>query len=271
MAPDPQRTERATWTTVDGVRLHARALRPGRPGGAPVVMLHGLGVSSASLGPLAERLAERHPVLVVDLPGFGRSDDDRIWGTAEIAGVMHRLLALHGIARPVIVGHSYGCVVAATMAVAHPARALALVMLSPAFDRRLGSVVSQIVRLGVDAPMERPALVLGGLRDYLRAGPRRVLATLREAAGIPLEELVSHVGTPMLVVRGSRDPLTTTRWAEELGSRAAGPAWVAVIPRAAHGVGHDAPTAVAAAIEHFLTMRGSPGHHRAWDPRPSPE
>ena len=39
-----------------------------------------------------------------------------------------------------------------------------------------------MLRLTVDAAMERPSLVGGGIRDYLRAGPRRVLATLREAA-----------------------------------------------------------------------------------------
>ena len=255
---------------MDGVRLYARALRPGRPGGAPVLMLHGLGVSAASLGPLAERLAERHPVLVVDLPGFGRSDDDRIWSTTEIAGAIGHLIDVRGLGRPVVVGHSYGCLVAAIVAAARPARARAVVMLSPAFDRRMGSALGQVVRLGIDGPMERPALVLGALGDYLRAGPRRVLATLREAAGIPLEELVAGVGTPMLVVRGGRDPLTTTRWAEELRSRAGGPARVAVIPRAAHGIGHDAPTAVAAAIEAFLIGMGWRGHRQEWDRRRAP-
>jgi pimeloyl-ACP methyl ester carboxylesterase len=265
VSENPEGPDLATWTTVDGVRLYARVLRPRRPGDVPVVMLHGLGVSSASLGPLAERLAERHPVLVVDLPGFGLSDDDRIWATAEIAGAIGRLLDLRGLAPPVIVGHSYGCVVAAMLAAAPPPRARALVMLSPAFDRRLGSALGQIVRLGLDAPMERPALVLGGVRDFLRAGPWRVLATLREAAGIPLEELVAGIGVPLLVVRGSRDLLTTARWAGELRSRAGGPARVAMIPRAAHGVGHDAPGPVAAAIERFLEI--IPGTHRPRMPR----
>lgn len=107
--------------------------------------------------------------------------------------------------------------------------------------------------------MERPALVLGGLRDYLRASPRRVLATLREAASIPLDDVVVRVGAPILVVRGSRDPLTTGRWARRLARRAPR-AGIAVIPRAAHGLGHDAPDPVAAAIADLVTLaRDHPG------------
>jgi pimeloyl-ACP methyl ester carboxylesterase len=107
--------------------------------------------------------------------------------------------------------------------------------------------------------MERPSLVAGGVRDYLRAGPRRVLVTLREAARIPLGDLVAAARSPVLIVRGSRDALTTARWAEELRRSATGPARVAVVPRAAHALGHEAPGAVADAIDAFLgTLRMHP-------------
>jgi pimeloyl-ACP methyl ester carboxylesterase len=248
-----------TWTRIDGVSVHARILRPAHGGGEPIVMLHGLGVSSGSLGPLAERLADHRPVLVCDLPGFGRSASDEIWPTPRIAAAMRRFMELRGLGRAVLLGHSYGCHIAASIGVAHPEQVGALVLLSPAFDRRFGSPVAQMLRLAVDAPMERPSLVGGGIRDYLRAGPRRVLRTLREASGIPLDDLLAGCGAPVLIVRGSRDPLTTSRWAEELRGRAGGPARAAIIPGAAHGLGHDAPAAVAGAVEAFL---GSPsaGH-----------
>lgn len=237
---------------MDGVRIHARVLRPEGASVRPLVMLHGLGVSSASLGPLAERLAERSATTVCDLPGFGLSRADEVWSTARIASAVARFLDLRGLRRVTLIGHSYGCHVAAMVAARDPARVAALVMLSPAFDNRMGSPPAQILRLAVDAPMERPSLVFGGVRDYLRAGPRRVLATLGEAAGMRLDDLVAGVEAPLLIVRGSRDPLTTARWAEELRRRARRRVAVAVVPRAAHGLGHDAPHAVAGAIEAFL-------------------
>jgi pimeloyl-ACP methyl ester carboxylesterase len=232
--------------------MHSQILGTAADGPEPIVMLHGLGVSTASLGPLAERLAGRRRVVSCDLPGFGRSTSPEVWSTARIARAVEALLDAGGVERAVLLGHSYGCHVATAVAGRRPDLVAALVLLSPAFDRRFGSPVAQLARLTVDAVMERPSLVAGGIRDYLRAGPRRVLLTLREAAGIPLGDLVAEVTAPLLIVRGSRDTLTTARWADELRLRAGGPVRVAVVPRAAHALGHEAPIAVAGAVEAFL-------------------
>ncbi len=239
-----------------GVRMHARVLRPPGRSAGPVVMVHGLGVSAASLGPLAERLAEHRLVVVCDLPGFGLTEADRVWSTADAAAALDAFLTARGLGRVTLAGHSWGCHVACIAAAARPGAAGAVALMSPAFDHAPGGALGQVLRLSVDAPMERPSLVGGGARDYMRAGPRRVLSTLREASGLPLDDLVARVRAPVLIVRGRRDPLTTARWASTLAARAGG-AHVAEIPRAAHGLGHDAPEAVAGALEAFLAaIRG---------------
>ena len=256
----------STWTPAGGVLVHARLLRPIGHSAGPIVMLHGLGVSAASLGPLAEVLAERAATLVCDLPGFGLSDSDEVWSTSRVADAIELVLERRGLGRVTLVGHSWGCLVASLIAARHPERVASLVMLSPAFDRRLGGALGQILRLAVDVPMERPSLVAGGARDYLRAGPGRVLATLREAASIPLDDLIARVAAPTLIVRGGRDPLTTGRWAGRLAERAPR-ARIAVIPRAAHGLGHDAPRAVAGAVTAFLAAQE---HSARMPPPPAP-
>ena len=101
-------------------------------------MLHGLGVSAASLRPLAERLAARRRTVSCDLPGFGRSASERIWTTAEIGNAVRGLLDARGLGPVVLLGHSYGCHVAALVAAARPEQVSAVVFLSPAFDRRFG-------------------------------------------------------------------------------------------------------------------------------------
>jgi 2-hydroxy-6-oxonona-2,4-dienedioate hydrolase len=201
-------------------------------------------VSSASLLPLAGRLAERRRAVLCDSPG--RSIEDAAAGVSRF---------LDGGAPAVLVGHSYGCLVAARVAARHPDRVAALVFLSPAFDRRFGSVAAQFARLLVDLPLERPSFIAAGLRDWWRAGPSRLLAMAREAARSPLEEMVAAVPCPVLVVRGGRDPLTTGRWARELARATSGGA-VAVVPGAAHGLGHEAPVAVARAVDRFVTDAG---------------
>ena len=101
--------------------------------------------------------------------------------------------------------------------------------------------------------MERPSLLGGAFNDYMPAGPRRVIGTLFEASSLRLGDIVGEVSAPIMIVRGSRDPLATSKWAASLAASARTPATIAEIPRAAHGLGHDAPHAVARAIEAFLS------------------
>jgi pimeloyl-ACP methyl ester carboxylesterase len=243
----------SAWTpTSEGVWLHARLLRPPGRSEGPILMLHGLGVSAASLGPLAEILSERHAVAVIDLPGFGRTSTDRVWTTGEVAEAVATAMERRSFRGVTVVGHSWGCHVAAVLAAARPELVSRLVMLSPGFDGGRGGPLGLVLRLAADAPMERPSLLGGAMVDYMHAGPRRVIGTLIEASSLRLGDIVAQVPAPIMVVRGSRDPLATSRWAADLAARARTPATIAEIPRAAHGLGHDAPRAVARAIEAFL-------------------
>src|SRR3954465_10032772 len=58
---------------VDGLRIRVRHLGAGRP----VLLVHGLGVSTAYFSRLADRLAAETLVVAPDLPGWGASDRPR--------------------------------------------------------------------------------------------------------------------------------------------------------------------------------------------------
>lgn len=66
------------------VRMHLRASNLDA-NGAPVVLVHGVAVSHRYLMPVAALLAARYPVHVVDLPGFGLSDDPG--GVLDVPGL----------------------------------------------------------------------------------------------------------------------------------------------------------------------------------------
>ncbi len=107
--------------------------RYGPLGSPEVVLLHGLGASYAIWEPVAERLAQRRiSVLVPDLLGFGRS---RGIGTTfsldDHVAAVARLLDASSATAPVMVGHSFGCAVAARFVDARPDRVAALVLVSP--------------------------------------------------------------------------------------------------------------------------------------------
>src|SRR5215210_849282 len=62
------------WVRTEGLRVHARVSVDPTPSGAlPLVLVHGIGVASRFMVPVAELLAPYHRVYAPDLPGFGES------------------------------------------------------------------------------------------------------------------------------------------------------------------------------------------------------
>lgn len=102
--------------------------------GEPVVLLHGLGASSATWLPTGQRLAQAgHRVLVPDLLGFGASMHlGTVFDLEHQAHALVRLLDTHGLARVHLVGHSWGCAVAAQVATTAPERVDRLALVAPA-------------------------------------------------------------------------------------------------------------------------------------------
>jgi pimeloyl-ACP methyl ester carboxylesterase len=117
--------------TIRGASL--RALVGGAGEGPPLVLLHGLGGSSANWALLAPRLAERHRVVLVDLPGHGRSGPlPAAPGIGPYADRVALLLERLGLGAAVVVGHSLGGLVALRLAARHPGSVRGLVLAAPA-------------------------------------------------------------------------------------------------------------------------------------------
>lgn len=109
---------------------HRRAYR--RCGeGPPLVLLHGIGDSSAGWAPLMAALGERFTVIAPDLLGHGASDKPRAdYSVAAYANGVRDLLDVLGIERATVVGHSLGGGVAAQTAYQYPQRVERLVLVS---------------------------------------------------------------------------------------------------------------------------------------------
>lgn len=103
--------------------------------GRTVVLVHGLTAERESWGELAERLAEDHQVLAVDLRGHGSSSwatwEDDGYTSARMAADVAALCAELRIADAAVVGHSLGARVA--MALAADTKLVAGIALSDTF------------------------------------------------------------------------------------------------------------------------------------------
>jgi pimeloyl-ACP methyl ester carboxylesterase len=121
---------RGAFIDVDGVRLHYldRGL------GTPLVMLHGNGTMAQDfeISGLVELASRKYRVIAFDRPGFGYSERprDRIWGPQAQADLLHRALKQLGVEQCVLLGHSWGAMVAVAYALKYPADLRSVVLLS---------------------------------------------------------------------------------------------------------------------------------------------
>jgi len=98
----------------DGVRLHY--LDRGDPAAPCVVLLHGNGsmIQDFTISELVDRLGRRNRVLCFDRPGFGYSQRprSRVWSATAQAALFVKALDQLGVRNPVVLGHSWGALVA---------------------------------------------------------------------------------------------------------------------------------------------------------------
>ncbi len=135
-ADRPAHFARAEHVTAMGVRTSY--LEAGPADAPPILLLHGLGATNASMLPVLADLAVDHRVIAPDLPGFGASDAPRVpynppWFAAWVEA-FQRITDSRGA---VLVGNSLGGRIALECGLAHPRSVKGVVLLtpSPAFRR----------------------------------------------------------------------------------------------------------------------------------------
>ena len=208
--------------------------------------------------PAAERLAAWHDVFAPDLPGFGRSESPPDFYTIDRqARALGDWIDASGIRTPVVVGHSYGCQVVVELAIQRPNCAMALVLSAPTVENTRRSIFGEARRLVSDVPRERLGLLPIVVRDYARAGPRRILFTLRDAIADRIEDKLPRISMPTLFVRGARDPIISGRWLAFLAAQTRG-ASTMTLDFAAHAVNFSAAEGFAAAVVNFVASIAPP-------------
>jgi len=105
-------------TEVDGIRMHS--VRAGR--GRPVVFIHGSFGSVYDFTMSVLPHVKKYEAILVDRPGHGYSTrpTQLKMSVFDQARYVHQLLKKLGIEKPVIVGHSFGAIVAIAYALDYP-------------------------------------------------------------------------------------------------------------------------------------------------------
>ncbi len=245
--------------------------------GSALVLLHGFTGNTGTWEALRERLARRWRVIVVDLPGHGRSPRPG-GGLPALANDLAGVLDRFGVARAHWLGYSLGGRAALHVALAHPARVDRLVLESTSAGiadpdarhaRRTAdaALAETLLRDGVRAFAARwirqplfatqstlPPDVRQREHDVRCANRADGLAAALRAFGpgahTPLWDRLAAIDAPVLLLAGAHDDAYRAH-AEHMAARLPR-ARLTVVPAAGHAVHLEHPDAFAAAVEAFL-------------------
>ncbi|RIV39961.1 alpha/beta fold hydrolase [Micromonospora radicis] len=228
-----------------GLRWGVRSVRP------PIVLVHGLGVAARMVAPTARRLAVGGLVLAPDLPGYGRSGKPRpVPRIGELGAALTSWLTTTTAAPAMLVGVSLGSQIVIDVALRNPAAVRALVLVSPIVEPERRSWRRQLWRWQQEQATQSLRLRAIQLDDYRRAGLGRVVRTFSSALAQRPEEKVGRLRMPVLICRGSRDPLVSASWVRQLRARCGGE--LVTVPGAVHAMSYENPVELSRVVQGFL-------------------
>ncbi|MGD0874060.1 MAG: alpha/beta hydrolase [Acidimicrobiales bacterium] len=267
------------------------SIAPIDSGAGPVVVLvHGQPGAGGDWRALADLLSADHRVIAPDRPGWG-ADDRAALGIAANAEMLEQLLEAAGAQSPVtVVGHSLGGGVAIALALKHPERVGALVLVGSVgvagslsgFDRLLGVPLlgNGIVRAGVAAL--RRALIAATQVSRRHPGFRvahmvSVLPTVQAAIGTDgrpmvgrsrrsflveqrallaetpgLERSLCRLAVPTAVVTGASDRVVPVSASRSLAAQV--PGAELVVMAGGHLLPFDQPEKIAEVVRSYSTL-----------------
>lgn len=275
--------EDSQFIAINGLDVHVKTMGRGQP---VFVLLHGFGANLSSWHAVMQPLSQRGAVIAFDRPAFGLTERPMAWegqnpyGPEAQVELIIGLLDHFGVQRAILVGNSAGGTVAMQVALAHPERVAALILVAPAVyrggglpgwarpllgtpqARRLGPLLvrqiqtrgSTLLETAWHDPSRLTPEIIAMYRKPLqvenwdRALWEFTLAS--RPSGLP--DRLDEFRLPVLVITGDDDRIVPTadsvRLAGELPN-----AQLVVIPQAGHVPHEEKPDAFMEAVNRFVS------------------
>ncbi len=280
---------RGRFVEIGGLRQHVVELggRVAAADAPAIVLLHGAGCNLEDMRlALGERLAARHRVILLDRPGLGWSERGGLDASSPAyqAVMLNAVLDHLDVGRAVVVGHSWGGLLALTFALDHPQRVAGLVVVAPPTHPWLGHSTWLNSVFGIPFfgwlfahTLTLPfgaLLIAPGFRNAFRPEapppgymkrtaarlllrPATLLANAADIAGLKafLEQQAERYGTlsaPLIIITGDRDTIVSPRHHAMRLAAAVSGAKLQVLPGYGHLLHHAAGDRVVAAVEQLL-------------------
>lgn len=174
-----------------------------------LVFLHGWGQNIEMMLPLAKPFIKKYNCLIIDLPGFGKSDEpNEVWDIYEYAKMVNSLVKKLKLTNPILIGHSFGGKISICYSLMFDTKKIVL-LASPyrkaikksSFKVRVFKTVKKVPVLNKLEGFAKKHL---GSTDYKNASEmmRKILV---KHVNLDLSEEVKNIKCPTLLIWGTND------------------------------------------------------------------
>ena len=186
-----------------------------------IVLLHGWGQNIEMMDMLGRPFCDQYRIIVLDLPGFGKSPEpDKPSGVEDYTTGVYNLLKKLKVENPIIVGHSFGGRIAICFAAKY--KTCKVVLLSAPFRPSREKSSNWRVKI---FNFVKKFKILKGLREYLRNkwgsedyknASEINRGTLVKVVNEDLTKYAQMIKCPVLMIYGKNDTAVKISEAREL-------------------------------------------------------
>ncbi len=181
----------------------------------PVVLLHGWGQNIDMMKPIGDELLSTNRVIIIDFPGFGKSEEPLdAWDVSEYTNMLRTLLIKLNVDNPILIGHSFGCRVAIKYSNLYPVKKMIFTGgagIRP--QRGINYYVKVYTYKTIKMVKKLPGLSkVGnssnyGSEDYRNASDA-MKGTFVKVVNEDLKPLLKNISCPVLLIWGKNDEAT---------------------------------------------------------------
>ncbi|MCM1371049.1 MAG: alpha/beta hydrolase [Clostridium sp.] len=195
-------------------------IRYGNSKGKSVILLHGWGQNIQMMQPIGDNLSSEFDVTIVDLPGFGMSEEPKyVWEVIDYVNCIHKLLGELNIARPIMIGHSFGGKITLLYSSIYDTEKIVLFGSPYTKEVKKVGMKTKVLKSLKKVPginkLEGFAKKHMGSTDYRQASTmmRNVLV---QTVNLDITEEVKKINVPTLLIWGTNDSQVSIELAREL-------------------------------------------------------
>lgn len=185
-----------------------------------IILLHGWGQNIEMMKPIGDNMQKDFNIVIVDLPGFGQSEEpDSVWTVYDYADAIKELADSLNIKNPILIGHSFGGKISLVYASKYKTKKL--VLFGSPFKKEIQKVSLKVKILKFLGKIKflKPLINLAkkhmGSTDYRNASEmmRKVLVS---TVNLDITEDVKKIKASTLLVWGTKDAAVPLARAYEL-------------------------------------------------------